>query len=190
MVTLSKIYTKTGDGGTTALGNGERVDKFSLRVEAYGTVDEANAAVGIARLHSEGETDARLARIQNDLFDAGADLCRPGMKDDAKAEYRPLRIAEAQTKRLESEMDAMNAGLQPLKSFVLPGGTALSASLHACRTVTRRAERAAARLAAEEDVNPEAVKYLNRLSDWFFIAARVANAGAGGDTLWTPGANQ
>jgi cob(I)alamin adenosyltransferase len=190
MVTLSKIYTRTGDKGTTALGNGARVAKHSLRVAAYGTVDETNATVGLARLHAQGEMDARLALIQNDLFDLGADLCRPDMASDADAPYPPLRMIEAQVDRLEAEIDAMNQGLTPLKSFVLPGGSALAAQLHLCRTVSRRAERLAVDLSETEEVNAAAVKYLNRLSDWFFVASRIANDGGAGDVLWVPGANR
>lgn len=189
MVVLSKIYTRTGDGGQTALGDGSRVAKHDLRVAAYGTVDEANAALGLARLHGGG-MDGRLAAIQNDLFDLGADLCRPDPADDAEAEYPPLRMTEAQVDRLEAEIDEMNAGLDPLRSFVLPGGSALAAHLHLCRTVTRRAERLVVELAAAEDITPAAVKYLNRLSDWFFVASRHANAGGKGDVLWVPGANR
>lgn len=188
MVVLNRIYTRTGDGGETALGNGVRVKKYDPRVEAYGTVDETNATVGLARLHAEGKMDARLAAIQNDLFDLGADLCRPEMEKDADAGYAPLRMVAAQVDRLEAEIDAMNASLSPLRSFVLPGGTALAAHLHLCRTVCRRAERLAVALAAAEAVNPAAVKYLNRLSDWFFVASRAANGGE--DVLWVPGANR
>ncbi len=190
MVVLTKIYTRTGDTGETALGNGTRVAKHSARVAAYGTVDETNATVGLARLHSAGEMDAALARIQNDLFDLGADLCRPEMAKDASAEYPPLRVTAAQVERLEAEIDAMNADLQPLRSFVLPGGSALAAHLHLCRTVSRRAERLCVELAAREEVNPAAVKYLNRLSDWCFVASRVANGNGAGDVLWVPGANR
>lgn len=190
MVVLNKIYTRTGDKGDTALGNGARVPKHSARVDAYGTVDELNAFVGVARLAAQGETDAALARIQNDLFDLGADLCRPDMDRDAEADYPPLRIAPAQVDRLEAEIDAMNADLAPLRSFVLPGGGALAAHLHVCRTVARRAERLAVALAAQEPVNEAAVRYLNRLSDWFFVAARRANDGGAGDVLWVPGANR
>ena len=190
MVTLNKIYTRTGDKGTTALGNGDRVEKYSLRVSAYGTVDETNATVGLARLHSKSDMDAALARIQNDLFDVGADLCRPDISKDAEAEYPPLRINEAQVERLEAEIDAMNDKLEPLKSFILPGGTALSAQLHLCRTVSRRAERLASELAEGGDVNPNAVIYLNRLSDWFFVAGRVANENGKTDVLWVPGKNR
>ena len=190
MVVLNRIYTRTGDGGDTALGNGSRVGKNSLRVRAYGTVDETNAAVGLARLNASGETDAALARIQNDLFDLGADLCRPGHAGDSALEHPPLRVSSAQAERLEAEIDRMNGGLAPLRSFVLPGGTALAAHLHNCRTVARRAERLSVALAGEEDVNPAATVYLNRLSDWFFVAARVANGNGELDVLWVPGANR
>ncbi|SET80166.1 cob(I)yrinic acid a,c-diamide adenosyltransferase [Oceanicella actignis] len=190
MVVLNRIYTRTGDKGDTALGDGSRRAKDDLRVEAYGAVDEANAALGLARLHAEGEMDAALARIQNDLFDLGADLCRPPRPDEAEAEHPPLRMADSQARRLEAEIDAMNAALAPLRSFVLPGGSALAAHLHLCRTVARRAERRAVALAAREEVNPAAIRYLNRLSDWFFVAARVANENGARDVLWVPGANR
>ncbi|WP_397543646.1 cob(I)yrinic acid a,c-diamide adenosyltransferase [Roseovarius salis] len=190
MVVLNKIYTKTGDAGETALGNGARVAKHSMRVVAYGTVDEVNATVGLARLRSSGESDQALARIQNDLFDLGADLCRPDMDRDAEAEYTPLRVSEGQVKRLEAEIDAMNGELEPLRSFILPGGSELAAYLHLCRTVSRRAERHAVELATVEDVNPAAVTYLNRLSDWFFVASRIANDNGSADVLWVPGANR
>ncbi|MEM9715046.1 MAG: cob(I)yrinic acid a,c-diamide adenosyltransferase [Pseudomonadota bacterium] len=190
MVTLSKIYTRTGDSGHTALGNGQRVAKYSARVTAYGTVDETNATVGLARLHTDGAMDDQLAMIQNDLFDLGADLCRPDMAEDADAEYTPLRVTDAQVDRLEAEIDAMNDALQPLKSFILPGGSALAAQLHLCRTVCRRAERLAVELSQLEDVNPAAVKYLNRLSDWFFVSSRIANDDGENDVLWVPGANR
>ena len=188
MVVLNKIYTRTGDKGETALGNGDRVAKFAPRVAAYGTVDETNATVGLARLHSAGVMDAALARIQNDLFDLGADLCRPDMTKDASAGYPVLRMIPTQVDRLEAEIDAMNAPLAALRSFILPGGTALAAHLHLCRTVSRRAERLVVELATQEEVNAAAVTYLNRLSDWFFVAARVANEGR--DVLWVPGANR
>ncbi len=187
MVVLNKIYTKTGDAGETALGNGARVAKFSLRVSAYGTVDETNATVGLARQHSDGDMDAALKRIQNDLFDLGADLCRPDMERDAEAGYVPLRIVETQVLRLESEIDAMNARLEPLRSFILPGGRALAAQLHLCRTVSRRAERLTVELATMEAINQQALIYLNRLSDWFFVAGRIANDDGKGDVLWVPG---
>ena len=190
MVVLNKIYTRTGDAGDTALGNGTRVAKHSQRVTAYGTVDELNATLGLARLHASGDLAEALARIQNDLFDLGADLCRPEMERDAEAEYTPLRIIPAQIDRLEAEIDAMNAGLQPLRSFILPGGSALSAHLHLCRTVARRAEREAVALATIEGVNESAVKYLNRLSDWLFVAGRVANGNGADDILWVPGGSR
>lgn len=190
MVVLNKIYTKTGDAGETALGNGTRVAKHSMRVTAYGTVDEANATVGMARLHAAGDMDTQLAAIQNDLFDLGADLCRPDMEKDADADYPPLRMSASQVERLESEIDAMNEALEPLRSFILPGGSALATHLHLCRTVSRRAERLSVELATMEAVNPSAVKYLNRLSDWFFVAARIANNDGKDDVLWAPGANR
>jgi cob(I)alamin adenosyltransferase len=188
MVRLTRIYTRGGDKGKTSLGDGARVPKQSLRVAAFGTVDEANAAIGLARLHTEGEADAMLARIQNDLFDLGADLCTPEEGRRGGANSRgALRIVAAQVKRLETEIDAMNAALQPLNSFVLPGGTAASAYLHFARTVTRRAERLACALAAEEKLNPEAVKYLNRLSDHLFVLGRRLNDNGALDVLWQPG---
>jgi cob(I)alamin adenosyltransferase len=190
MVVLNRIYTRTGDSGETALGNGVRVAKDALRVEAYGTVDETNATVGLARLHAEGEMAAALARIQNDLFDLGADLCRPDMERDHEAGYTPLRMTPAQVDRLEAEIDTMNARLQPLRSFILPGGTPLSCHLHLCRTVSRRAERLSVTLARESDVNEAALRYLNRLSDWFFVAGRIANDDGKDDVLWVPGANR
>lgn len=190
MVVLNKIYTKTGDAGETALGNGARVAKHSMRVTAYGTVDELNSTVGMARLHASGDIDAQLSMIQNDLFDLGADLCRPDMERDAEAEYPPLRVTDAQVTRLEGEIDAMNDVLEPLRSFILPGGSALAAHLHLCRTVARRAERLSVELATMEAVNPAAVKYLNRLSDWFFVSSRMANNDGKDDVLWVPGANR
>jgi cob(I)alamin adenosyltransferase len=190
MVVLNRIYTRTGDGGETALGNGARVPKHSLRVQAYGTVDETNAVIGLARLHATGEMDAALARIQNDLFDLGADLCRPEMHKDAEAGHPVLRMVPAQAARLEAEIDAMNGRLAPLRSFVLPGGSALAAHLHQCRTVARRAERLVVELASADEVNAAAVIYLNRLSDWFFVAARIANDDGRADVLWVPGANR
>ena len=189
MVVLSKIYTRTGDKGDTALVDGSRRMKHDARVAAYGTVDELNASLGLARLHATGDTEAALARIQNDLFDLGADLANPAT-DDTSAEYPPLRIVAAQVTRLETEIDAMTAVLEPLRSFILPGGTPLAAHLHLARTVARRAERLATELGAAEPVNPEAVKYLNRLSDWFFVAARMANDDGRADVLWVPGANR
>ncbi|QDY68278.1 cob(I)yrinic acid a,c-diamide adenosyltransferase [Qingshengfaniella alkalisoli] len=190
MVVLNKIYTRTGDKGDTALGDGSRVAKHSIRVDAYGTVDETNSTVGLARLHADGAIADQLAAIQNDLFDLGADLCRPSPDKDTEAEYPPLRIVESQITRLEQEIDAMTAQLQPLRSFILPGGTALAAYLHLCRTNSRRAERLTVHLATREAVNEHAVKYLNRLSDWFFCAARMANNGGQDDVLWVPGANR
>ena len=187
MVVLSKIYTRTGDTGETALGDGSRVPKFAVRVAAYGTVDETNATVGLARLHAAAEADTALARISNDLFDLGADLCTPDIENDASVPSPRLRMIAAQVDRLEAEIDAMNARLTPLRSFVLPGGTVLAAQLHLCRTVCRRAERLVVELAGAEPVNPEAVKYLNRLSDWFFVAGRIANAEGTADVLWVPG---
>jgi cob(I)alamin adenosyltransferase len=187
MVVLSKIYTKTGDAGETALGNGARVAKHSMRVVAYGTVDETNATVGMARLHSSGDMDAALQRISNDLFDLGADLCTPDMYKDAEAAYPPLRMIAHQVLRLEAEIDAMNTKLTPLRSFILPGGSVLAAHLHLCRTICRRAERGVVELATMEEVNSEAVKYLNRLSDWFFVAGRIANNDGKDDVLWVPG---
>jgi cob(I)alamin adenosyltransferase len=190
MVVLNKIYTKTGDAGETALGDGARVAKHSMRVTAYGTSDELNCFVGVARLEADGAVDDALSRIQNDLFDLGADMCNPNMEKDAEAEYPPLRMADAQVKRLEAEIDAMTNVLEPLRSFILPGGSALAAQLHVCRTVARRAERLSVELATMESVNPAAVKYLTRLSDWFFVAARIANDGGKADVLWVPGANR
>lgn len=190
MVVLNKIYTKTGDAGETALGNGVRIAKHSVRVTAYGTSDELNSHLGVARLVAEGDMDAMLSRIQNDLFDLGADLCTPDIENDDTAEYPRLRMLDSQVKRLESEIDEMNSNLETLRSFILPGGSALAAHLHVCRTVARRAERLCVELATMETINPEAVKYLNRLSDWFFVAARVANNGGKDDVLWVPGANR
>jgi cob(I)alamin adenosyltransferase len=184
MVKLTRIYTRGGDKGKTSLGDGARVAKQSPRVAAFGTVDEANAAIGLARLHTDGEADRMLARIQNDLFDLGADLCTPeGGRRGAGA----LRIVAAQVKRLESEIDALNASLAPLNSFVLPGGSQAAAYLHLARTVTRRAERLVCALAVEEKINPEAVKYLNRLSDHLFVLSRHLNDNGAKDVLWRPG---
>jgi cob(I)alamin adenosyltransferase len=190
MVVLNRIYTRTGDAGETALGNGARVAKHSVRVAAYGTVDETNATLGLARLHASGDMDAALARVQNDLFDLGADLCTPDIENDATAEYPRLRIVASQVARLEAEIDAMNAKLTPLRSFILPGGSPLAAHLHLCRTVSRRAERLVVELASIETINDDAVKYLNRLSDWFFVAGRIANDDGAADVLWVPGANR
>ena len=185
MVRLTRIYTRGGDRGETSLGDGSRVAKQALRVEAYGTVDEANAAIGLARLHAERRrADAMLARIQNDLFDLGADLCTP---EDGSRAAGALRIVAAQVERLEREIDAMNAALRPLDSFILPGGTPAAAHLHLARTVTRRAERLVCALAAAEPVNPEAVRYLNRLSDHLFVLGRRLNDNGARDVLWRPG---
>jgi cob(I)alamin adenosyltransferase len=189
MVLLSKIYTRTGDDGTSALATGERRQKSDLRFAAIGTVDELNAHVGVARLHAEalgGEVAAMLARIQNDLFDLGADLATP-QRSEARER---LRIAATQVERLEREIDALNRSLAPLTSFVLPGGTPAAASLHLCRTVARRTERLMVDLAGREPVNVEALHYINRLSDLFFVAARLANDGGKGDVLWIPGENR
>ena len=187
MVKLNRIYTKTGDKGETGLGDGTRVPKDSLRIAAYGTVDETNAAIGLARLHTTGEMDAMLARIQNDLFDLGADLCVP---DGAKNAAEALRIVDAQVERLEKEIDAMNEALSPLKSFVLPGGTPAAAALHLARTISRRAERLMVELARSEAIGAPALKYMNRLSDHLFVASRYANDKGAKDVLWTPGANR
>jgi cob(I)alamin adenosyltransferase len=190
MVVLNRIYTRTGDDGTTALGNGERRPKYDLRVAAYGTVDETNAAIGLARLHTgeQPELDAMLARIQNDLFDLGADLCSPD-KGKGPGGAR-LAIVDAQTKRLESEIDALNAALAPLRSFVLPGGEPAAAWLHLARTICRRAERLINELADREGgVSPAVCAYVNRLSDFLFVASRSCNRNGAGDVLWVPGQN-
>jgi cob(I)alamin adenosyltransferase len=187
MVRLTRIYTKGGDGGETSLGDGSRVAKDDARVEAYGTVDEANACIGLARLHATGAVDAMLAAIQNDLFDLGADLCTPETPDP---KYPPLRVSEAQVERLEREIDAMNEKLAPLNSFVLPGGSAVSAYLHLARTVTRRAERGIVRLMRHETLNPAALRYVNRLSDHLFVLSRHANSDGAADVLWVPGKNR
>ena len=192
MVVLNRIYTRTGDDGDTALGTGERRPKFDLRVEAYGTVDETNATLGMARLHTGGDPnlDAMLARIQNDLFDLGADLCTPDKGE--KLAYEPLRIVQTQVDRLEKEIDELNASLAPLRSFVLPGGAPAAAALHLSRTICRRAERLMVALSRTEGeaVSAPALQYVNRLSDFLFVASRYANLNAGGDVLWTPGKNR
>ena len=193
MVVLSKIYTRTGDKGTTALGSGERVPKHALRISAYGTVDETNASVGMVRVHlgdADPKLDAMLVRIQNDLFDLGADLCVPDRGE--KLEYEPLRVTDAQVKRLEQEIDEMNAELKPLRSFVLPGGSPAAAALHMARTISRRAERLMVELASEpsEPVGPAALKYINRLSDLLFVASRYVNDRGKSDVLWVPGQNR
>ncbi|MBL6932708.1 MAG: cob(I)yrinic acid a,c-diamide adenosyltransferase [Rhodospirillales bacterium] len=187
MVKLTKIYTRGGDKGETSLGDGSRKPKHDLRVAAYGSVDETNAVIGLARLHSEGDTDDMLARIQNDLFDLGADLCCPG---DGTEEGQALRIVDAQVDRLEAEIDAMNDQLDALTSFILPGGSAAAAHLHLGRTVSRRAERLICELASLEPVNPVALRYINRLSDHLFQLSRLLNDGGKTDVLWTPGANR
>ena len=192
MVVLNRIYTRTGDDGDTALGTGERRPKFDLRVEAYGTVDETNATLGMARLHTgaDANLDAMLARIQNDLFDLGADLCTPDKGE--KLAYEPLRIIQTQVDRLEKEIDELNASLAPLRSFVLPGGAPAAAALHLSRTISRRAERLMVALSRTEGevVSAPALQYVNRLSDFLFVASRYANLNAGGDVLWTPGKNR
>src|ERR1700733_10258452 len=197
MVKLNKIYTRTGDDGTTGLGSGERRKKYDLRVAAYGTLDEANAAIGIARLHTANDTsqegltlDAALSRIQNDLFDVGADLCTPG-KGKGPGGAR-LTVTAAQVDWLEAEIDRLNDELEPLRSFILPGGGAAAAHLHLARTVCRRAERLIAELndKPDESVTPEVLKYVNRLSDFLFVAARHANGKGASDVLWKPGKNR
>ncbi len=193
MVRLTKIYTRGGDKGDTSLGDGSRVRKYDLRVAAYGTIDEANAAVGLARLHTpklpdDGACDAMLARIQNDLFDLGADLCTPAQPGENAS--KALRIVQTQVDRLEREIDAMNSALKPLNSFVLPGGNATAAHLHLARTIVRRAERDLTALMEREDMNPLALTYANRLSDHLFVMSRHANGFDAGDVLWIPGAHR
>ena len=195
MVVLNKIYTRTGDTGMTSLGTGERLPKHAARIAAYGTVDETNAAIGVARvqLAGQGRLDAMLGRVQNDLFDLGADLTIPERASAGGAAGRPaLRISASQVKRLEEEIDLLNGELQPLRSFVLPGGTPAAAALHVARTVCRRAERAIVALAQlpDEPVSPAALGYINRLSDLLFVASRSANALGAGDVLWVPGQNR
>jgi cob(I)alamin adenosyltransferase len=191
MVVLSKIYTRTGDDGTTALGSGRRVAKYDLRVECYGTLDETNAAIGLARLHTRSDQalDAMLARIQNDLFDLGAELCYPDESKDARGR---LSVSDGQVERLESEIDTLNRELQPLRSFVLPGGTQAASFLHLARTISRRAERLMVALAARpsEPVGGSALRYINRLSDFLFVSARYANDKGKSDVLWVPGQNR
>jgi len=187
MVELTRIYTRGGDKGKTSLGTGQRVAKFNPRVAAYGTVDEANAVLGLVRLNVSAEIDKFLERVQNDLFDVGADLCTPEQDDPP---YPPLRVTQGQVDWLEQEIDRVNQQLQPLKSFILPGGSAASAHLHMARTVVRRAERDVSFLASEEEINVEAVRYLNRLSDLLFVLARHVNDNGDGDVLWKPGANR
>lgn len=188
MVTLNRIYTRTGDKGSTRLATGEPVSKASLRVEAYGGVDETNACIGLVRLHADAELDALLSRIQNDLFDLGADLATPDAPD---LKFEPLRILDSQVERLEREIDQLNAELSPLNSFVLPAGTPAAAHLHLARTVCRRAERTLVALMAEDEtVSAAALKYLNRLSDLLFVAARWANGKGEQDVLWVPGGSR
>ncbi len=189
MVKLTRIYTRGGDAGETSLGDGSRVPKHDRRVAAYGTVDEANAAIGLARLHTMDSPaiDAMLARIQNDLFDLGADLCTP---EEPEPAYPPLRVLQSQVDRLEAEIDAMNADLAPLTSFILPGGSPAAAHLHLARTVARRAERLMTDLARHEPVTAAALKYINRLSDHLFVLGRVVNGNGAGDVLWVPGGNR
>ena len=193
MVQLTKIYTRGGDQGETSLGDGSRVAKHDARVEAYGTVDEANAVIGLVRVEiaragaDEKDFDAALSRIQNDLFDLGADLCTP---EDGRRAEGALRIAASQVEWLETEIDKINEHLAPLSSFILPGGSPVAAQLHLARTVARRAERCVTKLARSEPVNMEAVKYLNRLSDLLFVMSRAANNDGADDVLWVPGANR
>lgn len=190
MVVLNRIYTRTGDSGTTALASGERRSKADLRVETYGTVDETNACLGLARLHTTGELDAMLGRMQNDLFDLGADLATPETGEPLA--YEPLRIVAAQVERIEADIDRLNEHLAPLRSFILPGGTPAATHLHLARTVSRRAERLMTELAQTpgEIVGAPALHYINRLSDFLFVASRHLNARAGGDVLWVPGQNR
>lgn len=192
MVVLNKIYTKTGDDGTTGLSTGERRLKFDLRIESYGTVDETNAAIGVARLHTHDLANLHdmLLRIQNDLFDLGADLATP--EGDTKPEFEPLRLVEKQVERIEADIDVLNGDLDPLRSFILPGGSPAAAALHVARTVARRAERLIVQLAETpgEHVNPSGLRYMNRVSDFLFVAARYANDGGKSDILWVPGENR
>jgi len=193
MVKLNKIYTRTGDAGTTGLGDGQRRLKSDLRVEAYGTVDEANSCIGLARLHTAAvhpEIDAMLMRLQNDMFDLGADLATPDTGEPLG--YEPLRIVQSQVDRVEADIDLLNAKIQPLKSFVLPGGSAAAANLHLARTVARRAERLMVALAQnpQERVNAVAIKFINRVSDFLFVAARAMNDNGNADVLWVPGKNR
>jgi cob(I)alamin adenosyltransferase len=189
-IRIDRIVTRGGDDGMTSLGTGTRVRKDTLRVEAFGTVDEANATIGLIRLHTTGQPaeDAMLARIQNDLFDLGADLCAP--EDSDPSERRRLRMEEGSILRLEAEVEAMNASLPPLTSFVLPGGMPAAAYAHLARTIVRRAERLAVALAAQEPVNPLALRYLNRLSDHLFVLSRALNAGSGREVTWVPGGSR
>lgn len=187
MVKLDKIYTRGGDKGQTSLGDGERVAKHDPRVSAYGTTDECNGILGLARQHTDGDADEMIARIQNDLFDLGADLCTPEQEDP---KYPPLRMSAEQVTRLENEIDAMNAEIPPLTSFILPGGSAAAAWLHLARTVARRAEREMTETAETQDINPVAIQYINRLSDHLFVLARKLNDNGATDVLWVPGQNR
>ena len=190
MVRLNRIYTRTGDTGDTSLGNGERRSKADLRVETYGTVDELNSVIGLVRLHAEGELDTMLARIQNELFDLGAELATP---DTGKPlEFEPLKVVDSQVDRLEAEIDAMNTRLEPLKSFVLPAGSPAATHLHHARTVARRAERLMIALSQKdgEPVAGTAIRYVNRLSDHLFVASRIANDDGKADVLWVPGGSR
>ncbi len=193
MVKLTKIYTRGGDKGDTSLANGDRLSKDNLRIEAYGTVDEANSVYGIVRLHTDGFADDMLMRIQNDLFDLGADLSTPATDADGN-DFEPgemtLRITEAQVQRLETEIDEMNSDLKPLTSFILPGGCQASTYLHLARTTVRRAERLTISAARDVSINPAAIRYLNRLSDHAFVMARYLNDNGRNDVLWVPGANR
>ncbi|HUH49619.1 MAG TPA: cob(I)yrinic acid a,c-diamide adenosyltransferase [Mycoplana sp.] len=193
MVKINKVYTRTGDNGTTGLGSGPRRLKHDLRVASYGTVDEANACIGMARLHtatSHPELDAMLSRIQNDLFDLGADLATPDTGETLS--YEPLRIVASQVERLETDIDALNKPIKPLRSFILPGGSPAAAALHLARTVSRRAERIMVELSQKdgEIVSPEALKYINRVSDFLFVAGRAVNDNGESDVLWVPGQNR
>ncbi len=187
MVKLTKIYTRGGDQGQTSLTDGSRHPKYAPRIEAFGTIDEANAAYGLARLHTNGPYDEMLFHIQNDLFDAGADVSTP--YKSVQTEYE-LRLVDAQVTRLEGEIDQMNEPLTPLNSFILPGGSAAAAALHLCRTITRRAERLLVHIAESEDINPVVIRYLNRLSDHAFVMSRALNNNGANDILWVPGANR
>ena len=189
MVKLTKIYTRGGDEGETSLGDGTRVAKHGLRIEAYGAVDEANAVIGLARRQTDAEAEAMLGRIQNDLFDLGADLCVPAGAENSGGRSR-LRLAQSQVERLEAEIDAMNAELEPLESFILPGGEPAAAYLHLARTVVRRAERRIAALTQHEPLNPAAMRYVNRLSDHLFVLGRYLNDKGKKDRLWRPGAHR
>ena len=188
MVKLNKIYTRTGDDGTTGLVDGSRVAKDAARMAAIGDVDETNSLIGVAAAHADGEMLARLRTIQNDMFDLGADLATPG--DNFEPSEMTLRTVAVQVTRLEDEIDAMNVALAPLRSFILPGGSALAGSLHVARATARRAERSAVTASGDAALNPHALKYLNRLSDWLFVAARVANGNGADDILWKPGASR